>query len=80
VTFDENIFARRHDLSLTSEAYGRSVLPEGKTLMEIKCSGAIPLWMTDVLSKNKIYKTSFSKYGRAYIDHILPSILIKKEQ
>jgi SPX domain protein involved in polyphosphate accumulation len=80
VTFDENIFARRHDLSLTSEAYGKSVLPEGKTLMEIKCSGAIPLWMTDVLSKNKIYKTSFSKYGRAYIDHILPSILIKKEQ
>ena len=34
--------------------------------MEIKCSGGIPLWMTQVLSKEHIYKTSFSKYGTAY--------------
>ena len=30
--------------------------------MEIKCSGGIPLWMTQILSKEHIYKTSFSKY------------------
>jgi hypothetical protein len=34
--------------------------------MELKCSGGIPLWMTRVLSKERIYKTSFSKYGTAY--------------
>lgn len=34
--------------------------------MEIKTGTAIPLWMTNILSENKIYKTSFSKYGNAY--------------
>lgn len=37
-----------------------------KVLMEIKTSGGIPLWMTHVLAQEKIYKTSFSKYGTAY--------------
>jgi hypothetical protein len=35
-------------------------------LMELKCPGAIPLWMTNILSEEHIYKTSFSKYGKAY--------------
>ena len=60
VTFDDNILCRQEDLSLESEVYGTPILPEGKVLMEIKCSGGIPLWMTHVLSKEKIYKTSFS--------------------
>jgi len=72
VTFDDNILCRQEDLSLASEAYGVSILPEGKVLMEIKCSGGIPLWMTAVLSKEKIYKTSFSKYGTAYKTLIFP--------
>lgn len=66
VTFDDNILCRLYDLSLQSDSYGTPILPEGKVLMEIKCSGGIPLWMTEVLSKEKIYKTSFSKYGTAY--------------
>ena len=78
VTFDENILARQEELSLCSEAFGMPVLPDGKVLMEIKCPGAIPLWMTEILSRHKIYKTPFSKYGRAYCDYILPSII--KEQ
>lgn len=72
VTFDDNILCRQHDLSLESEVYGTPILPEGKVLMEIKCSGGIPLWMTQVLSKEKIYKTSFSKYGTAYGMLIFP--------
>ena len=35
-------------------------------LMEIKCSGGIPLPVTEILSEEKIYKTNFSKYGTAY--------------
>ena len=66
VTFDDSILCRQDDLSLESEAYGTPILPEGMTLMELKCSGGIPLWMTQVLTKEKIYKTSFSKYGTAY--------------
>ena len=74
VTFDDNIFARRDRLSLCENADGLPVLPAGRVLMEIKCSGAIPLWMADILSSNRIYKTSFSKYGRAYTEYILPEL------
>ena len=71
VTFDDNILCRSTDLSLRCGPSGHSVLPPNRVLMEIKCSGAIPLWMVKILSSEKIYKTSFSKYGRAYIDTVL---------
>ena len=34
--------------------------------MEVKVSNAIPDWLVKKLSELEIYKTSFSKYGRAY--------------
>ena len=71
ITFDENILCRSEDMSLCSDPYGTSILPEGRVLMEIKCPGAIPLWMVKILSEEKIYKTSFSKYGTAYINTVL---------
>ncbi len=74
VTFDENIKVRQDDLDLTSEVYGTPILPDGKIMMEIKCSGGIPLWMTEVLSREKIFKTSFSKYGTAYRTLIFPEL------
>ena len=74
VTFDENIRFRQSDLSLCSAVFGEPLLEEGLALMEIKCSGGIPLWMTKVLTEEKIYKTSFSKYGTAYKNIILPKI------
>ncbi len=72
VTFDDTIQARRADLSLTLPPYGTELLPPGQTLMEIKCSGGIPLWMVQTLSRERIYKTSFSKYGAAYRTLIFP--------
>lgn len=72
VTFDDTILCRQEDLSLKSEVYGTSLLPEGMVLMEIKCSGGMPLWMTRVLSEQHIYHTSFSKYGTAYQIMIFP--------
>ena len=75
VTFDDNILCRQDDLSLESEVYGTPILPEGKVLMEIKCSGGIPLWMTNILSEEHIYKTSFSKYGTAYQTMIFPRLI-----
>ena len=72
VTFDDNILARQSEASLCADVFGRPVLPEGKIMMEIKCSGAIPLWMVKILSHERIYKTPFSKYGTAYREHILP--------
>ena len=73
VTFDDNILCRQTDITLCSPAYGTPILPEGKVLMELKCSGGIPLWMVEVLSRERIYKTSFSKYGTAYSTLIFPS-------
>ncbi len=74
VTFDDTILCRQEDLSLESKVYGTSLLPEGKVMMEIKCSGGIPLWMTEALSREKIYKTSFSKYGTAYRTMVFPQL------
>ena len=74
VTFDENILFRGYDLSLTSDVYGKPVLDSGMVLMELKCSGGIPLWMVKVLSEEHIYKTSFSKYGTAYSLYIQPEL------
>lgn len=66
VTFDENILYREEDISLGSEIYGEPLLGKDQTLMEIKTSGGIPLWMSHTLAQMHLYKTSFSKYGSAY--------------
>ena len=73
VTFDDNILFRTDALTLLSDTGGHPLLEDGKVLMELKCSGGIPLWLVKVLSEEKIYKTSFSKYGTGYIKYILPN-------
>jgi len=72
LTFDSSILCRRTDLSLCAPVFGSPILAEGQVLMELKCSGGIPLWMVEVLSRECIYKTSFSKYGTAYSTLIFP--------
>lgn len=74
VTFDERILCRQTNLSLESDVGGNLILDKDLTLMEVKCSGGIPLWMTEVLSSEKIYKTSYSKYGTAYQTLIYPKL------
>ena len=79
VTFDENILCREEHLTLTEPAWGAPLLPKGLTLVELKTSGGIPLWMTRFLTENHIYKTSFSKYGTAYRTLIFPELRNHKE-
>ncbi|MBR4911002.1 MAG: polyphosphate polymerase domain-containing protein [Clostridia bacterium] len=74
ITFDENILSRQSDISLKCEAAGENVLLPELTLMEIKCGAAMPKWLAKALSKNGLYKTSFSKYGSAYKNMILPEL------
>lgn len=74
VTFDDTILCRQEELSLEAKVYGTPLLPDGRVLMEIKCSGGVPLWMTRILSEEQIYRTSFSKYGTAYRQMIYPQI------
>ncbi len=79
VTFDENILCREDSLSLREDAYGERILEDGKCIMELKCSGGMPLWMVKVLSEEHIYKTSFSKYGTAFKTIIYPKLKEKTE-
>lgn len=74
VTFDDTILARQTEVDLCAPVYGTSILPEGMVLMELKCSGGMPLWMARALSKECIRKASFSKYGTAYEKLIFPEI------
>ena len=71
VTFDENILARNVEMDLGSDIWGRSLLPPGTVLMEVKISGAMPLRMAGFLSSNNITKITYSKYGTYYKDHLL---------
>lgn len=66
ITFDNNILCRRENLSLHDDIWGVPLLSQDTVLMELKTSGGLPLWMTQVLTQEKIYKTGFSKYGTAY--------------
>ena len=56
VTFDDNILYRNYDISLDKSPYGKPVLPSGFTLMELKTPEALPLWMTEILTKTKFTK------------------------
>lgn len=67
VTFDDEILWRDENLSLSSEIYGNPILGEDQYVMEIKCEDSMPLWLTNALASFRIYKTSFSKYGKAYL-------------
>lgn len=74
VTFDDNVLCRRSDISLCSEPYGDRILDDGRVMMEIKCSEGMPLWMTHALAEQRVFKTSFSKYGIAYQTLIFPAM------
>ncbi|MBP3370596.1 MAG: polyphosphate polymerase domain-containing protein [Clostridia bacterium] len=79
VTFDDNILCRQTQMSLCEEPYGDRILEEGKVMMEIKCSGGMPLWMAHALTELGLSKTSFSKYGIAYQTLIFPELNNTKE-
>lgn len=66
ITFDSDIRYRTEDLDLMLGDHGEH-LPEGDDyIMELKISGAMPLWLSHALDELKIYPGSFSKYGTAY--------------
>lgn len=66
LTFDRNLLYRDYDLTLCKEPYGSSLLDSGVSLMEVKISSGMPLWLARELSAMGVFKTSYSKYGTAY--------------
>lgn len=63
VTFDSDILTRRYDLDLALGRYGAPALSPGKTLLEVKFTGAVPVWFCRVMSDFGLSFHTFSKVG-----------------
>lgn len=70
ISFDTNIRSRRDNLKLEDGNYGTLLVQPGLWLMEIKTAKAMPIWLTDLLAREKIRKVSFSKYGTEFKNYI----------
>lgn len=66
LTIDECPRYRTYDLNLHTSMDGELLLQPGNAILEIKVQQDMPLWLVNILSENKIYKSSFSKVGMAY--------------
>ena len=71
LTFDQNIRSRETDLDLGLGDRGDLLFPDQKLyLMEVKINGAMPLWLSGILTELKVMPVSFSKYGTIYKNKI----------
>lgn len=70
ITFDKDILWRVDQLNLKQGVYGNLILEPGQQLMEIKIPAAMPLWLSHLLDELGIYPSSFSKYGRGYLEYM----------
>ena len=74
LTIDENPRYRTERLTLHSGLDGLPLLDDGGAILEIKVQESMPLWLTDILSKGKIYQSSFSKVGTAYTKEMIKKL------
>ena len=75
MTLDRNICYRTDALTLAGSTEGRAILSPDVSLLEVKASGGIPMWLTEHLSRQHLHKQSFSKYGRAYMQLLEEKLL-----
>lgn len=66
ITIDQNPRYRTTDLNLHTSMEGTSLISEGEAILEVKVQHSVPLWLVEILTKGKIYQTSFSKVGTAH--------------
>jgi hypothetical protein len=78
LTFDRQITERRDNLTLAEPSYGEQIIGLDQRLMEIKVSDSVPEWLIEKLSELQLFKTSFSKYGKAYQDYIQNKIKMNR--
>ncbi len=70
ITFDTNIRWRTDNLSLSQGNVGKDILLPGQHLMELKIAGAMSIELAKILDELNIRQTSFSKYGRGYLEYM----------
>jgi len=73
LTFDRHIRFRRTELDLSLGDRDMQILEPDLILMEVKASGAVPVWLSHLLSQLQIFPTTFSKYGACYKNYLLPT-------
>lgn len=66
ITLDYNIRSRIEDIRLENGSAGK-LLDKNIFIMEAKANNAYPNWFIKLLSNEKLYPSSFSKYGSIYI-------------
>lgn len=65
ITYDKNIRYSFNTYDFNAPGEVKDILKPGERLMEIKVPGAMPLWLSLILSDLQIYPVSYSKYGTA---------------
>ena len=71
LTIDYNPRYRINNLRLDYSMEGIPLLKDDEAILEIKIQDSIPLWLSHILDKYKIFINGFSKYGKAYEKQIL---------
>ena len=66
ITLDMNPRYRVNNLEFKDLNDATPLLDKDEAILEVKVQHSIPLWLVEILTKGKIYQTSFSKVGTAY--------------
>lgn len=80
ITFDTNIRWRTDRLSLKEGNRGKDILLPGQHLMELKIAGAMSMELARILDELNIRKTSFSKYGKGYVEYMYGKAVGEEER
>ncbi|XFA99197.1 VTC domain-containing protein [Candidatus Izemoplasma sp. B36] len=70
ITFDKNITTRRFKVDLTKGNFGKNLLADDTYVLEIKTNKNMPYWLNQLLGENKVFSTSFSKYGSEFYEYL----------
>lgn len=72
MTFDFNICCCEHEIMKQTSNNGHPVLGQEQVLLEVKTGEGLPRWLLDFFAEEQVYRSSFSKYGTAYQQILLP--------
>lgn len=70
LTFDYNMTSRRDNVNLGRTHEDTLIVQDERAILEVKTTGALPLWLTNILTANQIYPNSFSKYGTEFYHYL----------
>ncbi len=79
ITFDTNLRWRDTGLDLRMGDYGKPLLSDEQTLMEVKIPGAAPVWLARLLSEVGAFPCSFSKYGICYKTQLYDKVFCRAD-